>query len=54
MGNGERYKRLANAIRTLQMIPNALLTLLMACECLRKMAANDSIRNIRWNLGDAS
>ena len=38
IGNGERYKRLANALRTLQMLPNALPTLLMACECLRKFS----------------
>ena len=54
MGNGKRYKRLANALRTLQMLPNALPTLPMACECLRILTANDGIRNIRWNLGDAS
>ena len=46
MGNGERYKRLANALRALQMFPNALPTLPMACECLRKLTADDSIRNI--------
>ena len=46
MGNGERYKRLANALRTLQMLLNALPTLPMACECLRKLTANDSILNI--------
>ena len=54
MGNGERYKRLANALQTLQVLPTALPTLPMACECLQKMTANDDIRNIRWNLGDAS
>ena len=47
MRNGERYKRLANALRTLQVLPNALPTLPMACECLRILTANDSIRNIR-------
>ena len=40
LGNGERYKRLANALRTLQMFPNALPTLTKACECLRKLTAN--------------
>ena len=54
MGIGDRYKRLANALRTLQMLPNALPTLPMACERLRTLTANDSIRNICWNLGDAS
>ena len=54
MGNGERYKRLANALRTLQMLSNALPTFPMACESLRILTANDSIRNIRSNLGDAS
>ena len=43
MGNGERYKRLANALRTLRVLPNALPTLSMACECLRILKANDSI-----------
>ena len=38
MGNGERYKRLPNALRTLQMIPNVLLTL----HCLRKLSKIDS------------
>ena len=52
MGNGERYKRLANVLQTLQMLPNSLPTL--SCECSRKLAVNDSIRSIRWNLGDAS
>ena len=47
MGNGERYKRLANALRALQMLPNTLPTLSMACECLRKLTANDSIHNSR-------
>ena len=47
MGNGERYKRLANALRTLQMLPNALPTLPMACKCLQKLTANGSICNIR-------
>ena len=47
MRNGELYKRLVNALRTLQVLPNALLTLSMACECLRQLTANDSIRNIR-------
>ena len=54
MGNGERYKRLANGLRALQMLPNALPTLPMACECLRILTANDDIRNIRWSLGYAS
>ena len=54
MGNDKRYKRLANALRTLQMLPNALPSLRMACECLRKFTANDSIRNICLNSGDAS
>ena len=54
MGNGERLKRLANALQTLQMLLNALPTLPMACECLRILMANDSSRNIRWNLRDAS
>ena len=40
--------------RTLQMLRNALLTLPMACECLRKLTAIDSNRKIRWNLGYAS
>ena len=43
----ERYKRLANALQTLQMLPNGLSTLPMACKCLRKLTSNDSIRNIR-------
>ena len=47
MGNGELCKRLVNALRTLQVLPNALLTLPMDCECLRKLTANDSIRDIR-------
>ena len=47
MGNGERYNRLANALRTLQMLPNGLPMLPMACECLRKLTATDSLRNIR-------
>ena len=51
MGNGECYKRLADALRTLQMIQNALTTLPMACECSRKLTAKDSIR---WTLGNAS
>ena len=37
MGNGECYKHLANALRTLQMLPNAIPTVPMACECLRKL-----------------
>ena len=32
MGNGERYKRLVNALRTLQMRLNALPTLPRSCE----------------------
>ena len=47
MGNGERYKRLANALRALQMLPNTVPTLPMPCECLRKLTANDSIQNFR-------
>ena len=47
MGIGERCKRLANALRTLQMLPNALPTLPMACKCLQTLTANDSIRNVR-------
>ena len=40
MGNGERYiKGLANALRTLQMLPKALTALPMAHECLRKLTA---------------
>ena len=43
MGNGERYKRLANhALRTLQfMLPNALPMLPMAHECLQKLTAGE-------------
>ena len=43
MGNGERYKRLANhTLRTLQfMLPNALPTLPMACECLQKLTPGE-------------
>ena len=47
VGNGECYKRFAIASRALQMLPNALPKLPMACECLRKLPANDSIRNTR-------
>ena len=54
MENSERYKRLASALRMLEMFPNALTTLPMACEFLRKLTANDNIRNIRWNFRDAS
>ena len=47
MRNDERYKRLENALRTLQMLPNALPRLPMACECLRELTVEDSIRKIR-------
>ena len=40
-----RYSQgMGNALRTLQMLPIALP---IACECLRVLTANDTIRNIR-------